>query len=157
MAEQFGGVSSIAAIDTDNLRQVLRQTMVMGLPGTDAEKPTFFWERAVTFTLHDNEDQPWDWTDAPTLTDAPTSQQVICAYEFYSPLGRQGSFQTEVGEFNPTTLVLTMLEDEFSTVNGFSYCTVGPSDKRWYFRFWRPANALNDMTVYQVHCTAEGQ
>jgi hypothetical protein len=63
---------------------------------------------------------------------------------------------TEVGEFNPTTVVLTMFEDEFNTAYGFTYLTIGPSDQRWYFRFFKPAVGLNDLTVYQLHCVATG-
>lgn len=156
MAEQFAGVESIAQIDTDNLRGVLRATMVMGLPEDDEEKPTFVFERAVDWTKHDSEDKPWDWTEAPVVETQTPDAQVICAYEFFSPLGRQGAFTTEVGDFNPTTLIFTMFEDEFDEVSGFSHATIGPSDKRWYFRFWRPSVGLSNMTVYQVQCVAEG-
>lgn len=156
MADQWEGFESIAVIPTEQLRTTLRRTMVMGLPTEDAEKPTFVFERDVDFALHDTEGSPWDWTDAPVSETPQSSVQPICAYEFFSPLGRQGSFLTEVGEFNPTTVVFTMFEDEFAAVTGFTYVTIGPDDTRWYFRHWRPAQGLNDMTVYQVHCVAEG-
>lgn len=156
MAEQHEGFESIAVIATDQLRETLKRTMVMGLPTEDAEKPTFVFEREVDFDRHDTEGSPWDYADAPVSDTLQAPVQPICAYEFFSPLGRQGSFLTEVGEFNPTTVVLTLFEDEFAEVFGFSYVTIGPDDTRWYFRHWRPASGLNDLTVYQVHCVAEG-
>jgi hypothetical protein len=162
MAESHLGVDSIAAPPTDSLREVLRRTMVMGMPVEDAFKPTFYFDRTVTWEDFDSENQPWDWESVPVTEEELTSVQVVCAYEFFSPLGRQGSFYTEVGEFNPTTLVFTMFEDEWETVRGFSYATVGPprveasGPTKWFFRFWRPAYGLGDMTVFQVHTAAEG-
>lgn len=156
MAESAGGFESIAAIDTDMVREALRRTMVMALPNEQDDQPTFYFEREVDWAQHDREGSPWDWSTAPVSETQSPPSQVLCAYEFFSPLGRQGAFYTEVGEFNPTTLVLTMFEDEFDEIFGFSYATIGPSDQRWYFRFWKPAIGLNDMTVYQVQCAASG-
>ncbi len=156
MAESFAGYDSIAVLNTDQLRETLRRTMVLGLPDSDTEKPTFYFERVVDFARHDQEGKPWDWTTAPLSEMQAAAVQPICAYEFFSPLGRQGGYSTEVGEFNPTTMIITMFEDEFTEVSGFSYVTVGPGDRRWYFRYWRPAYSINDMTVYQIHCVSEG-
>lgn len=156
MADSVNGVPSIANIPTGDVRTALRGAMVMGTPQTEAERPTFYFEGEKTFDDADLEGSPWDWTDAPTTDTGADPVQVLCAYEFFSPLGRQGSFLTEVGEFNPTTVVLTMFEDEFADVYGFTYMTIGPSDQRWYFRFFKPAVSLNDLTVYQIHCVATG-
>lgn len=156
MADSMGGFDSIAVIDTEAIREVLRRTMVMAMPNEDSEKPAFVFERQVSFDQHDNEGNPWDWTAAPALETAQASVQVITAYEFSAPLGRQGAFLTEVGEFTPTTVVFTMFEDEFAEIRGFSYATVGPSAEKWYFRFWKPSVSLNDMTVYEVVCVATG-
>ena len=156
MAESIGGRQSIANIPTDALRETLRRTMVMGLPENTAEQPTFFFEGKQDYALEDLEGSPWDWTATPTADTSGPSKQVLCAYEFFSPLGRQGSFLTEVGEFNPTTVVFTMFEDEFAETYGFTYATIGPSGQKWYFRHYRPAIGLNDLTVYQVTCVATG-
>lgn len=156
MATSVDGRSSIASIPTAALRETLRQTMVMGLPETASERPTFYFEGEKTFADADLEGSPWDWTDTPTTDTGAAPIQVLCAYEFFSPLGRQGSFLTEVGEFNPTTVKVTMFEDEFNAVYGFTYMTIGPSDQRWYFRFYTPAIGLNDLTVYELHCVATG-
>lgn len=156
MAESAGGFESIAVIDTDNIREILRRTMVMALPTESDDQPTFHFDRVVDWAEHDREGSPWDWSSAPESETIVASVQALCAFEFFSPLGRQGAFYTEVGEFNPTTVVLTMFEDEFDEVYGFSYMTIGPSDQKWYFRYWRPAVGLNDLTVYQVQCSASG-
>ena len=156
MATSIGSRTSIADIPTDDLRETLRQTMVMGMPPVVAERPTFYFDGEKTYADADTEGSPWDWTDTPTTDTSDVPLQVLCAYEFFSPLGRQGAFLTEVGEFNPTTVILTMFEDEFVVVQGFTYMTIGPSDQRWYFRFYKPAIGLNDLTVYEIHCVATG-
>lgn len=154
MAKKVGTLDSIADIPTELLRDTLRQTMVMGMPEIETDRPTFYFDGEKTFADADLEGSPWDWTATPTIDTSAAPVQVLCAYEFFSPLGRQGSFLTEVGEFNPTTLVLTMFEDEFAAVYGFSHVTIGPSQGKWFFRFFKPASGLNDLTVYQVHCVA---
>ena len=156
MAESIGGLSSIADIPADSIRESLRRTMVMGLPVTVAERPTFYFQDASDYLREDLEGSPWDWTATPVVNVHTEPVQVLCAYEYFSPLGRQGAFYTEVGEFNPTTLVLTMFEDEFNDVFGFAYVTVGPDDTKWWFRTWKPAISLGALTVYQVHCSATG-
>lgn len=156
MAESAGGFDAIASIPADSLREALRRTMVLGLPYEEDQQPTFYFDKQVTWDRYDREGSPWDWSAAPATEVTKNPVQVLCAYEFFSPLGRQGSFQTEVGDFNPTTVVFTMFEDEFNEAYGFSSVTIGPSHQRWYFRHWRPAYSLGEMTVYQVTCVAEG-
>lgn len=156
MAKSIDGRTSIADIPTANIREVLRQTMVLGLPETQTERPTFYWEDDKSYDREDMEGSPWDWTTAPVSNVQKGPTQVLCAYEFFAPLGRQGAFLTEVGEFNPTTLIVTMFEEEFNTVFGFSYVTIGPDDTQWWFRTWKPAIGLNDLTVYEVHTAATG-
>lgn len=134
--------------------------MVMGLPQTVAHRPTFYWEKQVTFAEHDSSDNPWDWGAAPTLDTTPPPVQVLCAYEFSAPFGRTGTVPERVGEFNISTLTLTLFEDEYATLEGdtasFSYVTVGPNTAtKWYFRYVQPSTGLGDLTVYQVTCGAE--
>lgn len=156
MAESHDGYDAIASINVDALRDTLRRTMVLGLPNEDSEKPTFFWERVVTWSDHDSENNPWDWTDAPLTESQPSPVAPIVAYEFFAPIGRQGTNVTEVGDFNFTSIIFTMFEDEFASVAGSSYATIGPSSKKFYFKYYRPAVALGGMTVYQVYYSADG-
>lgn len=150
MAESHDGFDSIAVINTDNLREVLRRTMVMGLPEEDSQKPTFYFERIVAWDEYDTENNPWEWDQAPIAETQQQPVRPICTYEFFAPLGRQGAHFTEVGDFNPTTLLVTVFEDELAQIWGSSHVEIGPSTLRWYFRYWRPAGGLNDLTIYQV-------
>jgi len=160
VADKVGSVSSIADIPAAQLRDVLRSTMVMGMPETVADRPTFYWQNEVTFDEHDAADRPWDWTAAPTLDVTPAAEQVICAYEFAAPFGRTGAVPERTGEFNISTLTVTVFEDEFAVLSGdtsgFSYVTVGPElNRRWYFKYWQPSVGLGSLTVYQISCAAE--
>jgi len=160
VADKIGSVSAIADIPAAQLRDVLRSTMVMGLPETAVDRPTFYWQNEVTFAEHDADDHPWDWTSAPTLDTTPTPEQVLCAYEFKAPFGRTGAVPERAGEFNISSLTLTVFEDEFATLSGatsgFTYVTIGPElDRRWYFKYWQPSVGLGSLTVYQIMCAAE--
>lgn len=156
MADQHKGIESIAAIPADTVRDAINATMVMGLPVVGADRPTFYFDADNAWTDADYEGLPWDWTDTPASSAEKGSVQPICAVEFFSPLGRQGAVYTEVGDFNPTTVLFTLMDDQFSSIVGFSYATVGNSSQKWYFRFWRPSVGLGEIQVYQVHCVAEG-
>ena len=156
MAQSIEGVPSIANIPTGTVRDNLRATMVMGLPEIETDRPTFYFDDDKTWTREDMEGSPWDWTATPVSNVQKSPIQVLCAYEYFSPLGRQGAFYTEVGEFNPTTLVISMFEEEFGEVFGFAHVWVGPGDTQWWYRTWKPAVGLNDLTLYEVTCTATG-
>lgn len=156
MSTEYQGIPPVATPDVTLIRQKLLETMVLGLPETDSEKPVFYFERQVDWDKHDAEGSPWNWTDTPTLDVQPSPVSAICGYEFFSPLGRTGAQYTEVGEFNPTTVVFTFLEAQFAAISGFSKATVGPGTQQWFFRFWKPAYSIEALTVYQVQCVAEG-
>lgn len=130
--------------------------MVFGLPQNEVDRPTFHFDKVVEYERHDREGSPFDYAAAPEAETQKSSVSPVCAFEFFSPLGRQGSHATEVGDFTPTTLLVTMLEDEWDEVKGFAHVTVGPSNQKWLFRYYRPSYALGEFTVYQVHCSAEG-
>ena len=154
MATTHQGVNAIATIPA-SVETALRQTMVLGLPAVEAERPTFYFKREVTWANHDVEGQPWDWTTAPDTDVTRPAVQPICAYEFFSPLGRSGAQHVEVGDFYPSTVVLTMTETDFPSVVDSSYVTIGPAQSRWWFRYYRPALGLGGLSVYQVHMAAE--
>lgn len=129
--------------------------MVIGMPVLEGERPTFYWTPQRSFEYVDAAGNPFDWDAVPdsSITRAPV--QANCAYEFSAPLGRQGAHETEVGQFNPTTLMITILDEEFEEIRGFRWVEVGPGQEKWYFRFYQPAIGLGDMTVYRITCTAE--
>lgn len=154
MAETHLGVESIAVIP-DSVGVALRRTMVLGLPIDDADKPTFYFERQVSWADQDAEGNPWDWTSAPAADTTKAPVKPICAVEFFAPLGRAGSQFSDAGDFFPSTVVITMLEEDFLTVVDSSYVTIGPALTKWWFRYNRPALGLGGLSVYQATFQAE--
>ncbi len=155
MAESHRGIDSIASVPAE-VEGLLRQTMVFGLPEADTDKPTFYFEREVTWTDYDSEGNPWDWTAAPVTDSTSTPTQPICAYEFFAPLGRSGAQFSEVGDFYPSTVVITFVgDDDFSEAVNSSYVVIGPAQTKWYFRYWKPETSLGLISVQQAHFQAE--
>ena len=155
MAIKIGNISSIASIPTDDLRSIWRQTMVMGLPETEADRPTFSFERDVAWAEHDSADKPWDWTAAPISDSTADPIQILCVYEFAAPFGRQGALFERSGEYNQSTLTITMFEDEFASITDSSNVSVGPGSRTWWFRYWKPSVSMNDLTLYEAIFASE--
>ncbi len=154
MATEHDGVTAIATIPS-TVQDKLRQTMVLGLPEDDALKPTFYFERQVVWADHDVEDKPWDWITAPDTDTTAAPVTPICATEFFSPLGRSGAQFSEVGDFFPSTVIVTLMEPDYLLVRNSSYVTIGPAQSKWWFRYWKPTLGLGGITVYQAHFQAE--
>jgi hypothetical protein len=155
MATSHKGVTSIATVPAA-VEDLLKQTMVFGLPEANADKPTFYFERQVTWTKHDSADKPWVWTTAPSLDTTPDPTMPICAYEFFAPLGRSGAQFSEVGDFFPSTVIVTFVGDtDFNLAVNSSYVTIGPGQTKWYFRYWKPEVSLGTIPVQQAHFQAE--
>lgn len=155
MADSHRGVPSIATVPI-SVQDRLRETMVFGLPVLDVDKPMFYFDRQATWAKHDSEGNPWDWTAAPIADLTPPPVQPICSYEFFAPLGRAGSQFSEVGDFFPSTLIVTFVkESDFAEAQNSTYVTIGPSLTKWYFRYSKPNVALGVITVYQAHFQAE--
>lgn len=154
MAENHRGVTSIASIPS-TVATALRRTMVLGMPVLASDRPTFYFDRVASWTEHDSADKPWDWSQAPDTEDTPTPVQPICAMEFHAPLGRSGTQYSEVGDFHPTTVIVTFLAQDFAEAYNAAYLTVGPEQTRFWFRYWKPAIALGGMAVYQAHFEAQ--
>lgn len=154
MATSHAGVQSIAKIPS-KVEGLLRQTMVMGLPEDDALKPTFHFDREVAWSDHDVEDKPWVWTDAPVSDTTRSSVQPICTVEFHAPLGRSGAQFSEVGDFFPSTVIVTFMETDYLVARDSAYVVIGPEETKWWFRYWKPAVGLGGLTLYQAHFQAE--
>lgn len=154
MAESHGGISSIADIP-NTVELALRRTMVLGLPPNESERPTFYFDKVVSWLEHDVEGKPWDWTTAPDSESQKTPVQPICAFEFHAPLGRSGSQHTEVGDFFPSTVIITLMAIDLTSVLDASHVVIGPATTRWFFRYFHPAVGLGGLTVYQAHFQAE--
>ena len=136
-------------------KDAIRFAMNMGLPDDTAERITFRWTPASTFTTSSPAGNPYDFTDTPTSTFSAADVLVNAAVEFTSraSLGEN----TAIGSFENPRLIVTLLDDEFDTiVDG----DLGLPDKvlvggnTYNIDFVAPPVGLFSVTVYQIHCTA---
>lgn len=154
MAETHGGLDAIATIP-GSVEDALRWTMVLGLPAVEAERPTFYFDKVVSWAEHDAEGLPWDWAAAPDTETQKAAVQPICAYEFHAPLGRSGAQYTEAGDFFHSTVIFTFTATDLPGVLDASYVIIGPATTRWWFRYFHPSVGLGRLSVYQAHFQAE--
>ena len=69
---------------------------------------------------------------------------------------RLSMFQILVINVGSTSVKLALFEDEFESVTDSSYVTIGPGlERKWWFRYWKPAASLNDLTVYEAIFASE--
>ena len=75
-----------AAFSATKFRDGIKTAMQIGLPGTQSERVTFFWDSEKSYTVQDTRSKPYDWTVAPATTtsaaDIPASLTVPAAVEF---------------------------------------------------------------------------
>ena len=61
MADSHRGVDAIASVPAF-VQDRLRETMVFALPNADTDKPTFYFDRVVSWADQDSEGKPWVWS-----------------------------------------------------------------------------------------------
>src|SRR5690606_8988289 len=108
MAEYAGGAES-PLIPVELVKAQIRSAMAMGFPVDESDQPTFHFVPCTTSSYADSDGKPFDWSVPPAYSTRAAEVQVLCACEFSAPLGRQGAHETAVGQFNPTTLIVTLL------------------------------------------------
>ena len=147
------------AFDEDAFRSSIRSTMQMGMPSDPARQLTWHWDRDQTFDIPDTEGNPYDWTATPD-TDVPGnvveptgSLVVVYAMEFSARPA--ASKDTEMGEFDGTRIIVTLLDTEFEQVKTADYCVF--DGDRYRIDFTAPPVALFTVTVYSVFLTAEDE
>lgn len=98
--------------------------MLMGLPPTVDQRPTFHFADGRTFDPDDSAGAPYDWTTVPGGLPDKTPVQVVCAVET-APLTNKATGETAAGELNPGTALLYLFEDEWALVSDFTSVTMG--------------------------------
>lgn len=135
--------------DAAETRAELQETMVMGLPGAIAMRPTFYFPTDDTFAKASLSGAPWDWTASPLENDPDRAPvRVPCAVEVD---GAAIDF-TAIGQINPQRAVLTILDVDWAKVQGFHEMTMAGSTYR-YSKLIQVIG-LFDMDVYLVEVEA---
>lgn len=121
--------------------------MTMGSPNLTAEKATFRWSRAQTHNPQDPANRPYRWDQVP-VTDTTPPDVVLdnVAVEFATNRAGGG---TSVGEFVPLRATLTLLDEEYSQVEGADLVLLGGDP---YGITMTTTVAMFSVDVYQMFC-----
>lgn len=144
---------SNAAFDAAVFRQSIRSTMTMGLPTADADKPTFTWSTQNQYAVESPADNPYDWTATPTSTVTHAEVRVPCAIEFSARPA--GSRETALGEFDTSRVIITVLDEDYTLIEGADGVRMGGND--YIIEFVAPPMGLFEVTVYQLYCQARDE
>lgn len=159
---QTSNSSANAAFNAAAFRAGIKTAMQMGIPGTESERVTFYWDAEKTYTNPDTRSKPYDWTAAPatetTAVDQVASLTLPVAFEFLDAKAASGD--TTVGSFDSPRMKITILDDEYAmlvdqnlglpdglTVDGNTYL----------IEFWAPPSGLFNVTVYTCYAVARDE
>jgi hypothetical protein len=123
--------------------------MAMGSPESSDEQATFYMPTVTTWDKGvDGSNFPFD--PAATKTSVtPPPIKVDCAIEFKNADDQQTPF----GEITPAKVVITLLDEDYEQVVGFSYVLI--RGEKYTYHHTEPSVGLFDATVYTVHALAE--
>lgn len=141
---------SFSGFDPELFRSKIKSTMRMGLPNTTSERATFRWTVGRTFASQDGGGSPWDFGATPLTTTAHADVLVDCAVEFVTRTTLAGG--TALGEFETPRAVITILDEDYSSVVGADLVILGGNTYK--IDFVAPPIGLFTVTIYQVHCSA---
>ena len=143
----------IPNFDAPAVRAGLRLAMQVGLPVMADDQPTFFMPTIVTADgAHalDQQGTPFDPTYRP-IRATPVGIQVPCGMDYKDAAGNL----VAMGTVSATGMVLTLLDEDYVKVKGFSYCVVA-GVKYLYERTDVP-KGLVSVGIYTIHVMADDQ
>jgi hypothetical protein len=142
------------AFDAAAFRNGIHLAMSMGLPPDIADQPTFHFARPRTYDVPvDEEGVPYDPTaqPLPLASGLRPAVKVLCAVEYYDAFGEIITF----GSVTPSRVVLTLHDDDFTQVEGFTHVELG--QERYVFRHWEVPIGLFDVGVRRAWCLNENE
>jgi hypothetical protein len=152
-----------ASFDETSFRYAIRETMLMGMPETVADRLMWVWERDRTYIPDDPTGDPYDWsspaaTDVAgnaTLTDpgTPLPQTLVVPYAFEFAARTASTAGTVFGEIDTSRMVVTLLDTDYDQINTADYAMYAGTKYR--IRFEAPPQGLFGVTVWTVHLEAE--
>lgn len=141
----------VAGFDADAVRAGLRLAMTVGLPTATADQPTFFMPQSSTSTnTLDQTGVPFNPT-ASVAKSTRITHQVPCAIEYRDGSGKLTPF----GEVVPSKVVLTLLDQDYTTVQGFEFVVI--TGQRYFYDHTEPGQGLIDVGIWKVHCRSEDE
>ena len=138
-----------SAFDAATFRTNIKAAMRMGSPQATQDKVTFRWKAVKTFNRSDGDHNPYDWSATPVSTSQHADVQVDVAVEARTEPTPE---YLSMGEVNAQKIVLTLLDVDFSQIDGANEVLWG--QKLFKVDFVAPPIALFEVNVYQIYCTA---
>lgn len=132
----------------------IRAVMLMGLPNTVTDWPTFRFSDTRTHVDADAEGSPFDWESTPTVGEPPADEvRVLCAVE---TIGQgEASEGTNLGTFDLNRARLYLLRSEWGQVAEFTSVLLSGSE---YIRVKElPILGLFDVDVHVVEIHARDE
>lgn len=143
-----------ASFDATAFRSAITFAMNMGLPETQADRPTFRWTVQKTFTVADPHGKPYNLnTSIPSSTTTHGDVQISCAIEFVARASLAAG--TPVGQFDTPRVVLTVLDSDYPSVQGADLVLLGQNT--YTVEYVEPPIGLFAVTVYRIHCIARDE
>lgn len=144
----FGGFNSA------EFRTAIENTMMMGLPNTVQERPTFRWRPVSEYTVSDTGGTPYNIKeDVPVSTEAPEDVQIACAVEFISRSTLSGG--TAVGDFDTPRAIIYVMDTHYPSVRTANEVLLGGNV--YDIDFHAPPIGLFDFTLYVIHASARDE
>lgn len=145
---------NLPGFNADEVRAGLRLAMGVGLPPVEADQPLFVWDAPPEITEEEDPGGiPFAWDAAPaTPVVAPKApRREPCAIEYLDAAGELHPF----GPTASTRLVLTLLDEEYERVRGFSRVIIG-GNEYLYERTAVPLG-LNNIGIWQIHVRTDDE
>jgi hypothetical protein len=141
--------------DAKAFRAGIHFVMQMGAPTESEDQATFYFPTQLVYRTGesldvDAEGVPFD-PAIPVTRHIPAGIKVPCAVEYQDANG----VATDFGLVTPSRAVITLLDEDFSRVEGCSYVLLG--GERFVYRHTEFPTGLFDVGVYTLHFAAEDQ
>ena len=141
----------VDGLDPAEFRSGIRFAMNLGLPPIEADRPVFVTPQEATNDANaDEEDIPFDPSARPQVP-PPLTKSVPCAVEYVDAAGRVETF----GIVNPSKIRITLLDEEYQQIRGFSYVVIGGD--RYNYAKTEPPLGLGSVGVWIIHAIAEDE
>ena len=145
---------SFGGFDAAAFRTAIQNTMIMGLPNTVSERPTFRWRPEHEYTVSDTGGTPYNIKeDVPTSTTAPVDVLINCAVEFISRSTLSGG--TAVGDFDTPRAIIYVMDIDYPSVRTANEVLLGGNV--YDIDFHAPPIGLFDFTLYIIHASARDE
>lgn len=141
-----------------DFRARITAVMLMALPNTQADRPTFRWKTKPTYAVTDPAGHPYYWGATPITNPTITDLQVVCAVDLSgSPTSSTG---TDAGEFTEITARITLLDTQYNQLlaHGGRPPDIILIGRSTYDVDYVPPNiALFDVDVWEILATSRDQ